>query len=78
MNEKQIFNPQYRAVIARLKTERRERGLTQTAVARRMGVCRTWISKVEANELGLDVLHLVRLCRIYGLRVQEIVALMET
>ena len=78
MNEKQIFNPQYRAVIARLKTARMGLGLTQAEVARRMGVGRSWISKIECHEHGLDLHHLVRICRVYGLQAHEIITLMET
>lgn len=77
MNEKQIFNPQYRTVIARLKTVRKERGFTQAEVARRMGVGRSWVSKIECHEHGLDLHHLVGLCQVYGLRAHEIIRLME-
>ena len=36
-----------------------------------MGLCRTWIAKIECCELRLDLLHFVRLCRVYGLRASE-------
>jgi transcriptional regulator with XRE-family HTH domain len=77
MRQKQIYHPGYRALVARLKVARLEAGLSQEDVARQLGVCRTWVTKVETNELGLDLLGLVKLCRVYGLRAGELILLVE-
>ena len=77
MNQKQIYHPGYRSLVRKLKAARLEASLSQEDVARQLGVCRTWVTKVEANELGLDLLGLVGLCRVYGLRAGELILLVE-
>lgn len=56
---------------------RKAHGLTQAEVAARLGVCRTWVSKVESCEVGLDLLGVIRLCRVYGLKTATAVEVME-
>ena len=77
MPDKQIYNPRYRALVARLKHARLSLGLSQAQVARRLGLCRTWVAKIECCELRLDLLHFVKLCRLYGLRASEVIGGME-
>ena len=63
MPSKQIHDRGYRQLVATLKATRKEQGLTQAEVAARLGVCRTWVSKIESCEVGLDLLGVIRLCR---------------
>jgi transcriptional regulator with XRE-family HTH domain len=64
---KTISNPAYDRLISRLRQRRRDLNLKQEDVARRLGVCRTWIGKMEQKERRLDVVELYRLCQVYGL-----------
>ena len=77
MLEKQIYNAHYRELIAHLRDRRKDLGLTQSQAARVMEVSRTWVSKVECCELGLDLLGLAMLCRVYRLRARDVIALMD-
>lgn len=76
MSEKQIYHPRYRDLITCLKGTRKKLGLSQAAVAVQLGLCRTWVAKVEACELGLDLLHLVKLCRVYGLKARDMIGML--
>ncbi len=77
MPEKQIYTAAYRNLIARLKDTRKRLGLTQSEVANRVGLGRTWVVKVESCEIGLDLLHLVQLSRVCGLKARDMIELME-
>jgi transcriptional regulator with XRE-family HTH domain len=73
MSEKQIYDPRYRELVAHLKATRKKLGLTQAEVASKLGLCRTWVGKIECCELGLDLLHFIRICEVYGVRAGEVV-----
>jgi len=75
--KKTIHDRAYGALVATLRDSRRCRGLRQEDVARRLGVTRTWVTKIEQRELRLDVIQLVRLCRIYGLSAHRLVRELE-
>ena len=64
-------------LVASLRATRRRLGLRQEDVARRLGVARTWLTKVEQREIRLDVVQLVRLARVYGVRAHELVRNVE-
>lgn len=72
-----IYSQPYRHLVAKLRDARRRRRLTQTEAARAVKKARTWVSKVELCEIKPDVLHLVRLCRAYGLDAHRLVKEME-
>jgi transcriptional regulator with XRE-family HTH domain len=74
---KTIFEPTYRDMVATLRAARLQKGLRQEDVAIRMGITRTWIAKVEICEIRLDVIQLVRLARVYGLRAHRLVKEVE-
>ena len=63
---KTIYSPAYRRLVAQLCRHRAGKGLRQEDVARRLGFTRHWISKVESCQLRLDVVQLVRICRVYN------------
>ena len=74
---KAIYHPVYRLMIRRLTATRKKRGLTQDRVAQVIGVQRQWVSKVEQYEIALDVVSLLRLCRLYRIRAADLVGWME-
>jgi len=77
MSEKQIYDERYRELVGRLKDTRKRLRLTQAQAAVRMGLCRTWVAKIESCEVGLDLLGFVRLCGVYGLRAEDVIRMME-
>ena len=38
---------------------------------------RQWLTKIEQCELRLDLVHLIVMCRVYGLKAHELVQKME-
>jgi transcriptional regulator with XRE-family HTH domain len=74
---KAIHHPAYRRLVERLVAARRRRHLSQADVARSMRVSRQLVSKVEICEVRLDVLSLIRFCRIYGISASDLVRRME-
>jgi len=60
------YQKAYRTFLARLVEARKQAGLTQVEVAKRMGKARSFISKCELGERRVDFVELQRLAKIYG------------
>ena len=75
--KKTIYEPAYRNLVGKLRQARRRAGLTQAEAGDKLGRSRQWINTTEAGQLRLDVLQVVRLCRVYGLKAHELVRRME-
>jgi transcriptional regulator with XRE-family HTH domain len=61
-----IWAPEYRFMLARLRQARREAGLTQAEVGRRLGLRQNVVSRMESGERRLDPVELARFAAIYG------------
>ena len=70
---KTIYEPAYRALVGRLRQRRVELGLRQDDVGKRLGLSADWISKIENGITRLDLVHLVRLCRVYDVPADDLV-----
>lgn len=57
---KTLRSPQHTALIEELRRVRKHAGLTQTALADKLGVAQSFVAKVEGAERGLDVIEFVR------------------
>jgi len=55
----------YRNFLARLVEARKQAGLTQVEVAKRLGKARSFISKCELGERRVDFVELRQLAKIY-------------
>lgn len=62
MANRDRYSEDYAALIDRLVSERKARGLTQQNVAEAMGTTQSFVSKYERREVLLDVLDYVRYC----------------
>ena len=58
--------PQYLRFLERLRAARRESGLTQTEVARRLRRTQAFVSKCESGERRIDVVELAAFAQVYG------------
>jgi transcriptional regulator with XRE-family HTH domain len=56
---KSMFSDAYRAMLDVIIAVRREKGLTQEAVASKIGKPQSFIAKIEGGERRLDVIELV-------------------
>lgn len=64
-------DPDYARCIELLKTARKERGITQTALAGRLGKPQSFVSKFENSERYLTVSEFVKVARAIGLPLTE-------
>jgi transcriptional regulator with XRE-family HTH domain len=61
-----VWAPEYRFMLARLRQARRDAGLTQAEVGRRLGVRQNVVSRMESGERRLDPVELARFAAVYG------------
>ena len=69
---KSIHDQRYIEVVALLRKARERLGLTQRDVARLLGRPQSYVSKVETCERRLDYVELLHMCRVIGVRLDEI------
>ena len=60
------YHKAYKRFLARLVQARRDAGLTQVEVARRLGKAHSFLSKCELGERRVDFVELQQLAKIYG------------
>ena len=60
-----IRTKEYEAIIERLRKARREAGLRQVDVAKKLGRPQSYISRVESGEYRVDVLEITKFAKIY-------------
>jgi transcriptional regulator with XRE-family HTH domain len=60
------YHKAYKKFLARLVQARRDSGLTQVEVAKRLGKARSFLSKCELGERRVDFVELQQLAKIYG------------
>lgn len=59
------YQKAYQRFLARLVQARREAGLTQVEVAKRLGKAHSFLSKCELGERRIDFVELQQLAKIY-------------
>ena len=64
---KTIHNHTYSKLIDVLTAERKRLGLSQSVVAKKLGMTQSDISKIESNERRLDVMEFKTILNIYGI-----------
>ena len=77
MMGKTIYNPKYRALVEFIRAVRKERGMTQSELGRRMRLSRRAVQKIEAYDARLDLVRYVTLCRILGLDAGQLLGRLE-
>jgi transcriptional regulator with XRE-family HTH domain len=60
-----IYEEDYKRIIARLRKARIDAGITQMAAAKSLGKPQSYISKIECGERRLDVIELKKLGELY-------------
>ena len=72
--EKSIYSGEYQQLCTLLRQLRREAGLTQVEVARRLDVPQSFVSKYESGERRLDVVELRHVAEVLGTTLEAVVA----
>jgi len=65
--EKSIHSAQYGVFLQVLRQTRRQAGLTQVDLAKRIGETQPFISKCERGERRIDIIELRTFCRAFGM-----------
>jgi transcriptional regulator with XRE-family HTH domain len=60
------YHKAYKKFLARLVQARRDAGLTQVEVAKRLGKAHSFLSKCELGERRVDFVELQQLAKLYG------------
>jgi transcriptional regulator with XRE-family HTH domain len=72
-----IYSRQHEALRYLLLNIRKEGGLRQTEVARRLGRPQSFVSKYESGQRRLDLVELEEVCHALGISLLEFVARFE-
>jgi len=70
--QKSQHTRQYERLLKALRQARKSAGLTQLDVAERLGSYASYVSKCESGERRIDVVELAEFCRLYGIKVREL------
>ena len=74
MRQSRLQDPRYRAIIDRFVELRDEVGLNQRELAERLGLPRSYVSKAENYERGLDLVQMVDWLRALGVDDRKVIA----
>jgi len=69
-----VSSPTYRATIEVIVAARHESGLTQKALADRLGKPPSYVAKIELVERRLDVVEFIAICRVFGVAPDALMA----
>jgi transcriptional regulator with XRE-family HTH domain len=75
--EKSIYSEQYQQLCTLLRQLRREAGLTQVDVAKRLDVAQSFVSKYESGERRLDVIELRHVAEAIGTTLEGVVSRLD-
>ncbi|MBV8202516.1 MAG: helix-turn-helix transcriptional regulator [Acidobacteria bacterium] len=64
-----VRTQKYREMLARLRAARKEAGLKQAEVGRKLGKPQSYVSKVETGERRIDPVELLQFAELYGREV---------
>lgn len=67
-------NPRYRALIERLTDERKRQGITQEELARRLGLHKQFVSRIELGERRLDVIEFLDYSEALGVNPKDLLS----
>jgi transcriptional regulator with XRE-family HTH domain len=70
--EKSQHTRRYERLLKALRQARKDAGLTQLDVAARLETYASYVSKCESGERRIDVVELAEFCRVYGVKVIEL------
>ena len=71
-----LHSPKYQKLIEQLIQSRKEAGLMQSDVAKRLKKPQSYISKIETCQRRLDVLELMELAKLYEVEVLQLLSVL--
>ena len=74
---KTIYTNEYAIVLRLLRDARRDAGLTQTELAKKLKQSQSFVTKVERGDRRLDIIQLRTICQTFGLTLADFVSRLE-
>lgn len=74
---KSIYSPEQTELLRLLREKRKEAGLSQSELAKRLSRSQSFVSKYESGELRLDLVELSLVCRALGTSLSSFVRQFE-
>jgi transcriptional regulator with XRE-family HTH domain len=71
VKQRTLSDPDYLHLIAALRRRREELGLSQLEVATALGKAQSYVGKYETCERRLDIIEVLRVCRVLRIRLGE-------
>jgi len=59
------YDSRYQQLVQRLRRAREEAGISQAAVAEKLGLTQPLVSRIEAGQRKIDPIELCVLCKLY-------------
>jgi len=75
--EKSIYTREYAALLRLLQQARKEAGITQVELAKKLRQTQSYVSKIERGDRRLDIVQLRTICQVLGLSLVEFVQRLE-
>jgi transcriptional regulator with XRE-family HTH domain len=75
--KKSIYSPEQVELLRLLREKRKDAGLSQIELAKRLGRSQSFVSKYESGELRLDLVELNLICRALGISLSSFVRQFE-
>lgn len=75
MTNKTIFNPKYKSMIKTLIEIRKQQGINQRQLAIKLKKAHSYVGRFETNQLRIDVVEFINICRALNLSDKEIMKL---
>tara|TARA_R110002096_G_scaffold212550_1_gene400036 strand:+ start:274 stop:546 length:273 start_codon:yes stop_codon:yes gene_type:complete len=75
--KKNLYTQRQRILLDLLRETRKEAGLRQDDVAKRLGRPQSFVSKYESGERRLDILELYDICKAMGLTLNDFVETLQ-
>lgn len=72
--EKTIYTPASKALQAKLRSLRKTAGITQRALADKLGRVHSFVTRMEQGQRRLDVLEFIRVCQALKVDPPEVLA----
>ena len=69
---KSTNTPEYISIIEKMVAARKMKGLSQAALAQALGKNQSYIAKIEVGERRLDIIELIEIGKIIGLKLEDL------
>jgi transcriptional regulator with XRE-family HTH domain len=75
--EKSIYTTEYAVMLGLLRQMRKDSGLTQVELARKLRRSQSFVTKAEVGQRRLDVIQLRAICHVLGTTLPEFISKLE-